>query len=64
VNPESTAEPRWRAAGRTVLDVLIVCGGALAGQPPFTPAPDHSGPDHSAAEHESLFDTHEGDGAS
>jgi hypothetical protein len=59
VNPEPTAEPRWRTAGRAVLDVLIVCGGALAGQPPFTPPPDSA-----FRAGERPFDTHEGDGAS
>ncbi|WP_160169743.1 hypothetical protein [Amycolatopsis rifamycinica] len=34
-------EDRWRTAGRTVLEALIACGSALAGQPPFTPAPEH-----------------------
>ncbi|WP_328447988.1 MULTISPECIES: hypothetical protein [unclassified Amycolatopsis] len=54
-----TTEPRWRSAGRAVLGVLIECGGALAGQPPFSPAPESAG---ETDEH--LFDTHEGDGAS
>jgi hypothetical protein len=40
-----------------VLGVLIECGGALAGQPPFSPAPDSN-------HDEDPFDTHEGDGAS
>ncbi|UOZ08276.1 hypothetical protein [Amycolatopsis sp. WQ 127309] len=55
MNPEFTAEPRWRTAGRAVLGVLIECGGALAGQPPFSPAPDHD---------ENNSETQEGDGAS
>ena len=54
MNRDTWAEPRWRAAGRTVLAVLIACGSALAGQPPFTPAPDHD---------ENPIDTHEEDGA-
>jgi hypothetical protein len=41
VTPQVPVEDRWRAAGRTVLEALIACGSALAGQPPFTPAPDH-----------------------
>jgi hypothetical protein len=59
VNPDFTTEPRWRTAGRTVLAALVECGGALAGQPPFTPAPDHA-----FETDEDPFDTHEGDGAS
>ncbi|WP_158641302.1 hypothetical protein [Amycolatopsis eburnea] len=54
MNPDTAVDPRWRAVGRTVLAALIECGSALAGQPPFTPAPDHD---------EDPFDTHEGDGA-
>lgn len=59
MNPDFTAEPRWRTAGRAVLGVLVECGGALAGQPPFSPAPD---PGFQTDEHHS--ETQEGDGAS